>query len=204
MVIVAGAGPGNPEYLTAEVRQAIIQTPKVLAFGRIKESLAQIRQDIDSISRVDEVLEAVQKSSSQDILVLVSGDPCFFGIVDFFKRKGVNIERILPGLSAVQYFAAKLQLPWSEAIVKSFHGRKLELGVLQPGTYFFFTDRENSPRKIAETLAAAGYAGDFYAGYRLSYSDEKIIHIQIGEPLQENDAVAMAAAVLKTTHTEKF
>ena len=71
MVIVAGAGPGNPDYLTTEVRQAISQTPKVLAFGRIKESLAQIRQDIDSISRVDEVLEAVQKSSSKDILVLV-------------------------------------------------------------------------------------------------------------------------------------
>lgn len=196
MCIVAGAGPGNPEYLTTEVLQAIKAAEKVLAFGRIKESLAEIRQNIIAVNRVDEVLTVLKQNS--DVLILVSGDPCFFGIVDYLKRQGVIIDKVLPGISAVQYFAARLRLSWSGACVLSFHGRPLELENIRGETCFFFTDRENTPRKIAEALAEAGYTGDFYAGYRLSYSDEKIIRVRIGEILEENDAVSMAAAVFNT------
>ena len=48
MVIVAGAGPGNPEYLTAEVRQAISQTPKVLALHKYGKTLTLFRASMKS------------------------------------------------------------------------------------------------------------------------------------------------------------
>lgn len=193
MRIVAGAGPGNPECLTQEVRDAIMQAKKVLAFGRIKESLGEIRKDIFAVKTVDEACEEIKKSN--DVLILVSGDPCFFGIVDLLKRKGVMLDKILPGISAVQYFATRLQIPWSEAYVKSFHGRDLELGTLN-SVSFFFTDSKNTPQKINDALAKAGYSGSLYIGYRLSYPDEKIVSTKIGEAIDENNSISIVGVVL--------
>ena len=194
MLTVAGAGVGNPEYLTKEVLERIKFSKRVVAFGRIKGSLSSIRKDIIEAIHVDEVLSFIDEKD--DLLLLVSGDPCFFGIVELLKRKGVFIDKILPGISAAQYFSAKLQIPWSDAIVKSFHGRNLDLKNLKSGVHFFFTDKENSPKKILNALSSENYTGDFYAGYRLSYEDEEIVKVRIGEDIPENNKVAMALAVL--------
>ncbi|MEL3908331.1 MAG: precorrin-6y C5,15-methyltransferase (decarboxylating) subunit CbiE [Treponemataceae bacterium] len=194
MRIVAGAGPGNPECLTKEVHDAIIQAKKVLAFGRIKESFDKIRKDIIFVKSVDEACEEIKKSN--DVLILVSGDPCFFGIVDLLKRRGVKLDKILPGISAVQYFASRLQIPWSNACVKSFHGRELELGSLNSSVCFFFTDSKNTPQKIGKALAEAGYAGKLYIGYRLSYPDEKIISTKIGKAIETNNSISIVGVVL--------
>lgn len=194
MHIAAGAGPGNPEYLTQEVRDAIMQAGKVVAFPRIQESFASIRDDIVSVKTIDEASEEIK--NTDDVLLLVSGDPCFFGIVDYLKRKGVILDKILPGISAVQYFAARLQIPWSGASVISFHGRKLELPELKSSICFFFTDRENTPKKIGAALADVGYSGDIYIGYRLSYTDETIIRTRIGKPIEANNSISIVGVVL--------
>lgn len=194
MRIVAGAGPGNPDYLSKEVRDAILQAKKVLAFGRIKESLESIRKDIIPVKTIDEACK--QLNTPDNVLLLVSGDPCFFGIVDYLKRKGLVLDKVLPGISAVQYFAARLQIPWSGARVISFHGRSLELSKLDSATCFFFTDSENTPKKIAAALADAGYRGDLYIGYRLSYTDETIIRTKIGEPIEANNSISIVGVVL--------
>ena len=129
MLRVAGVGPGNPKYLTKHVEEKIRQAKNVLAFGRISESLQRIREDIIRIDRVDQLLEFLKKE--EEILLLASGDPNFFGIVNYLKKNQIEIEEVLPGISSFQYMTSKLQKPWQEAKFLSLHGREDDLSLVK-------------------------------------------------------------------------
>ncbi len=108
MLTIAGVGPGNPKYLTLDVILAMGQSKKILGFPRVARSLSSLNPNIIEINRVDEVLNFIK--DGQDTLLLASGDPNFYGIVEYIKSKGgVEIKEVLPGLSSFQYFMAKLK-----------------------------------------------------------------------------------------------
>lgn len=193
MRIIAGAGPGNPKYITKEVLEKIETSEKVIAFGRIKETLKDIRADIIAINKVDKAMELFK--SEEDILLLVSGDPNFYGITDIIKRNNIEIDRILPGISSVQYLSCKVKVPWHRAIVKSFHGREIELSE-EGEIFFFFTDSINNPVKINDYLNREGFKGELYIGYNLSYEDEEILKIKIGDKIEDKDKLSVVLAVL--------
>lgn len=194
MIVLGGAGPGNPDLLTFEVKREIENAERVIAFGRIKESLKDIRSDIIEIQRTSDLLEFLD--DGEDALILASGDPCFFGISDLLMRKGIKLDKILPGISSLQYFSSVLKVSTSDASVKSFHGREIDFSDMKGRKFFFFTDSINTPSKISEELKNKGYSGDFFAGYNLSYNDEEIVKIRIGEKLPDKDKVSVVMAVL--------
>ncbi|HLS54114.1 MAG TPA: cobalt-precorrin-7 (C(5))-methyltransferase, partial [Tissierellaceae bacterium] len=110
---MAGVGPGNPKYISLEVIEKIREFKYVVAFPRIATSLKDIREDIIVAKRVEDVLSLIDKQ--EEILLLASGDPNFYGIVEFLKRKKIKIREILPGLTSFQYMMAKLGKAWQGA-----------------------------------------------------------------------------------------
>ncbi len=184
MLKVAGIGPGSREYLTLEVEEQIKNTPIILAFGRIAETLKDIREDIIKVSRVDEVLEYIE--DDKEILLLASGDPNFFGIVNFLKHKGIAIEEVLAGISSFQYMMSKLQKPWQNAKFLSLHGREEDLNIVKRHNLcIILIDKDNMPSSISKTLYNLGIRGTIYAGFNLSYDDENIITKNIGEEIDD-------------------
>lgn len=184
MLTVAGAGPGNPRYLTVDVVEKIKEAEAVIAFGRVGHSIRTIRDDYIEVNRVDQVIEILDKD--RDILLLASGDPNFFGIVDFLKRKGVKVDRVLPGLSSFQYMMSKLQKPWQECIFVSLHGRDHDLeDILGHKLIIILIDKINSPSYISKELDKLGMKGRMYVGFNLSYDDEKIIRANIGDEIED-------------------
>ncbi len=184
MLIIAGVGPGNPEYLTKEVEEEIKNTQYILAFGRIAETLKGIRSDIVKVSRVDEVLKFIEED--KDILLLASGDPNFFGIVDFLKNKEIKIDRVLPGISSFQYMMSKLEKSWQDAKFISLHGRQGDLRqVKNHQLSIILIDKDNMPSSISKRLHDIGIRGNIYAGFNLSYEDEIIIRKNIGEEIED-------------------
>lgn len=184
MLKVAGAGPGNPEYLTKDVEQEIKNAENILAFGRIAESLKDIRQDIIKVEKVAEVLDFLKED--RDTLLLASGDPNFFGIVSFLKNKGIEIESVLPGISSFQYMMCKLQKSWEDAKFLSLHGRKDDLNIVRDHDLsIILIDKDNLPSSISKTLYELRIKGKMYVGFNLSYSDEKIIKVNIGEKIDD-------------------
>ena len=183
MVTVAGVGPGNPKYLTVEVKEAIESAECVLAFGRVSNSLSSIRNDFIQVNRVDDIIKYT--SIHKDLLLLASGDPNFYGVVEFLKKKGVVIKKILPGLSTFQYMMAKLEKSWQGAKFLSLHGRDESLDTVKKNRLvIMLTDKENSPCKISKELWSLGIRGTMYIGFNLSYDDEKIVKINIGEEVE--------------------
>ncbi len=195
MIKIAGAGPGNPKLLTLEVKELIKNSSTVIAFGRIKDSLRSIRNDILRVSRVDELIELLNNSSG-DILVLASGDPNFFGVVDLLKRKGVEISEVYPGISSMQYFFSKIQKSYSHIETLSVHGRDLDFSKLDKyKPYGFLIDEKNNGNYISSSLWELGIRGDIYFGYNLSYDDELIIKKNIGEEIDEPSSLGVVLVV---------
>lgn len=196
MLTVAGGGPGNPKYLTLNVKERIEQAEIVIAFGRIGDSIKPIRADIISISLVAEVLDIIKSNGDKDILLLASGDPNFYGITNYLKRNQIEIREILPGLSSFQYMMAKLGEAWEGANLLSLHGREESLdSVKDYSLTICLTDKKNTPTEISRRLEDLGVKGEMYVGYNLSYRDESIVNIKIGEELE--DFSPLAVVVIK-------
>ena len=190
MLTIAGIGPGNPKYLTIEVLDAIKEVEYILAFGRVAKTFSHIRKDIVEVNRVDEILDYLK--DKEEVLLLASGDPNFFGVVDFIKRKGVNISKVMPGLSSFQYLMAKLEKPWQEAKFISLHGRNGDLeSVRDYRTSIILKDKDNNPNLIAIELKRLNIKGIMYIGFDLSYDSEKIIKINIGEEVVDHSSLGV-------------
>lgn len=184
MLTVAGIGPGNPKYLTVDIKEKIKEAKYILGFGRVAKSLGSIRDDIIEVNMVDEILNYID--DNKEILLLASGDPNFFGIVDFLKRKGVPIKEVLPGLSSFQYMMAKLERPWQEAKFLSLHGRTESLEQIKNSRLnILLIDKNNTPSYISKELYKLNIRGTMYVGFDLSYENEKIIKINIGEEIED-------------------
>lgn len=190
MLTIAGIGPGNPKYLTMEVLEEIKTAEYILAFGRVAQSLSEIRDDIVEVNRVDEILGFLK--DREDVLLLASGDPNFFGVVDFLKRKGADISKVLPGLSSFQYLMAKLEKPWQEAKFISLHGRDRNLEIVRENKLsIILIDRDNNPDFISKELHKLGIKGTMYIGFDLSYGSEKISKINIGQEVEDYSSLGV-------------
>lgn len=182
MLTVAGAGPGSTRYMTLEVIQRIRSAHKVIAFSRIGEEVSKIRQDVVKVSSVDQIPELIE--GERDCLLIASGDPLFYGIVSYLRKKKVKVHRVIPGISSFQYMMAQLGIDWQDAFLTSCHGRSLDLeGVKKSPLSVILLDRENGPTDISRRLQAEGLKGRVHAGSNLSYEDEEIVTVNIGEAL---------------------
>ena len=65
----------------------------------------------------------------QQICVLASGDPGFFGIERLLVGRFGTLVEVHPAPSSVALALARVQLPWDDAVVVSCHGRSLDLAL---------------------------------------------------------------------------
>jgi cobalt-precorrin-7 (C5)-methyltransferase len=126
-IVIAGCGPGSPDYLTDAVRRAVAEAEVLVGSRRLLELFPQIAcRRIPVDSHIEAVLDSIAelRSEGRQVVVLVSGDPCLYSLgqrlVAHFGRENC---RIIPGVSSVQAAFARLGLDWSDARILSAHGR---------------------------------------------------------------------------------
>ncbi len=191
MIRLIGMGPGNIKYVTNDAIEKIKASSKLLAFGRIAETAEKIKGSVIRIGKVSEINEYIIEGEDENIAVLASGDPGFYGILDYLKKSGIVIGEVVPGLSSFQYMMARLGKSWHNAELLSLHGREDGLHrVLNSKLSVILTDTINTPDKISQGIYNAMENGEskfkhgkIYAGFNLSYDDEEIIIKNIGEPI---------------------
>jgi len=184
MIRLVGMGPGSIRYLTMEAVEAIKDTELVIAFGRIAKAAKQIRAEVQTVDRVDQIIDMLD--SNRDIAILASGDPCFFGILDFLQRKGIVVDQVLPGVSSMQYMMARLKKSWQDAAFISFHGRECSIeDIKKSKTSIVLTDSKYTPNYISSLLSSMGVKGKMFVGFNLSYEDEFIVEKEIGSDIDE-------------------
>lgn len=130
-------------------------------------AINEIRQRLNNLSDV--------------IVVLVSGDPLFFGLGRLLLEE-LPTERLTfhPHLSSVQLAFNKIKVPWQDARVVSAHGRSLDelTQALQQGVekIAVLTDGTNTPNAIARLLLALDLPSyyQFWVCENLGCIDERV------------------------------
>ncbi len=187
--------------LDDRVRGMIYSSSAILASKRLFEvfrgynEFETVRDRIKVIKSVDETIEFIRKKyREENMVVLASGDPMFFGIgrrvLNEFGKDAVEIS---PDLSSIQLAFSRIKEVWDDAFLMSLHGgpdplkrRRLPFGINDVPLLLerhkklaILTDRENNPVEIAKTFgpSAAGsrLSPRIYVCERLGSDDEKII-----------------------------
>lgn len=184
MIRVVGMGPGNIKYLSIYALDIIKTSKHLVAFGRLSKDVEKLGIKTQAVNTVKEVLNLISKEENVDILA--SGDPEFYGIVEYLKRNGVEIAEVVPGISSFQYMMAKLQKSWQKFKFMSLHGREEDIKQIKQGKDFvILTDKINTPKEISRKLYELGVRGKIYVGFNLSYENEKIITGRIGDSIED-------------------
>lgn len=190
MIRLVGMGPGSIRHVTAEALDRIRAADRVLAFGRIAKTAQEVRGDIQVLNRVDEALDRLE--AGKDTVILASGDPCFYGILDLLQRRGAYVDEVVPGLSSMQYMMAKLKKSWQDAALISFHGREADIQAVKGcKTAIILADSKHTPGYISCCLRNNGLKGTIYAGFNLSYENELIVEVRIGEAIEDISPLAL-------------
>lgn len=194
MITLVGAGPGSRGSMTLDAVEAVRSADRVVAFPRLKESLEFIRKDIVEIHRISEVEDAV---GEDHLAVVVSGDPLFYGLAATLKRRGVEIYRVVPGISSMQYAASKLQIPWHSMAFHSFHGREVDLDLLlDEKISCVLLDKHYSLTDLSEGLKEKGAEGLIHGASYLSYENEILETKSIGESFDLEGDLALGVIEL--------
>ncbi len=222
-VMLAGIGMGGSDTMTAAVRARLSDTDCVFGAPRMLEAagLPNVAPHTaatcttngtcatypyylasDIIPVLKEMLENPPHGKTGTIrtVVLFSGDPGFYSGAEKLKAAldalpNCAIE-VLPGISSLQYLAAKLGLSWQNAAIMSLHGvpesewlPALKNHVKSARTVFFLTSGAADIRRIGSIFASLRGEPEMsemieytvFAGYQLSYPDEKIVRLTMEE-----------------------
>ena len=179
-VNIVGIGPGNPDLLTGEARQAIAASNILLGDKRMLSAFADSSKTVYDTIKTSAIAEVAAKADpANDVLaVLVSGDVGFFSLAKTISGKLPDCECVrYCGISSLVYFASKLQLSWDDAKIVSMHGRDQNLvaAVAQNKKVFSLTGGDHSPQALCKQLCEHGLGQVLvYVGENLSYPEEKI------------------------------
>lgn len=193
---LVGIGPGNINLLTKEAESSIKNADTVISFGRVANSIFEIRKDLVKIKKVYEIEKIIKKNKCKRIVILASGDPCFFGINEYLIKNDIIPDKIISGISSMQYMMTKIKRNSNKIIPKSFHGRELDFSEFEKGnSYFLFTDKINSPNKISKKMKEMNFKGNIIIGANLSYEEEKIVYKNIGDNIDDYEIAVVVVDI---------
>ena len=203
-MIVAGIGPGNPDYVLPAALRAI-RSAKVLVGG--SRALADFADGGQCTMAIRGDIPAVlsfigEKLREQDVVVMVSGDPGYYSLLDALRRTySEDVLQVIPGISSVQFAFARLALPWHDADFLSFHGRRPsdeELSYAPGRVLGIITDKAYSSRTIPQLLMECGWPKEAKIAIcaRLSYDDERIVRTTLGGVVAEQEETHCVVVVI--------
>ncbi len=161
-VTLVGIGDDGCVGLTSRAMQAVASAQWLVGGERQLAFFPQFHGERLVIkSSLTELMERIAEiASDNNVCILASGDPLFYGIGGLVVKKlGAEHVDVVPHPSSVQWAFARVGLKWDDATVLSLHGRKRS-GFLtrlkQLDKAAVLTDAENSPAQIAAWLLGAG------------------------------------------------
>ena len=177
-VTLIGLGGGTLDTLTQQAREALETAPLILGAKRLLEHLPEHGARKVPAVRSQEILDLLQAAQEETACVVFSGDTGFYsgakGLLPLLEQAGIP-ARVLPGLSSVQLFAARLGRPWQDWRLCSAHGVELDPEVLHGRPTFFLTGGVLTPQSICQRFVEVGLGGlPVTVGENLSYPEEKV------------------------------
>lgn len=157
-VFLIGTGCGAAA-LTAEARAAIDQAQLVIGARRLVDAYAPDGSSRAEAVLAEDIAALIAGAACERICVLFSGDSGFYsGARRLLPLLNGYDVQLLPGISSLQLFAARLGRPWQDWRLCSAHGVACDAvaEVCQGKPVFFLTGGKLGPSELCAQLCEAG------------------------------------------------
>ena len=207
-IYIVGIGPGTESMMTLEAKAVIEKSDCFLGAKRMGEVLLkECEKPFTALYKPEEIKAYIEThEESQMISILVSGDVGFYSAAKKIRAtlKEYQVEMV-PGISTLIYFAAKLQISWEDFAFVSIHGRKQNLisAVKHNEKMAVLLDSKENAWEEFKKLSYY-HMGEVlvYIGSRLSYKEE-IIKVKKAEELTAEDFDNLSVAVIENPFYER-
>ncbi|NES20985.1 MAG: precorrin-6y C5,15-methyltransferase (decarboxylating) subunit CbiE [Symploca sp. SIO3E6] len=208
-VNVVGIGLDGAAGLTETVRQLVEQATLLVGSDRHLSYFPNHSASRLVLTDFTEAIQQIRTHLATDnpdscIVVLVSGDPLFFGLGRFLLAQLPPSQlTFYPHLSAIQLAFNRIKVPWQDAQLISVHGRSLEqltVALKQSVNKIgLLTDQNNTPNAIAQLLLGLDLANcyQFWVCENLGSTDEQVQCLPIEQILQKTFAALNVVVLLR-------
>lgn len=176
-IALVGIGMGNRELLTKEASRWIDEADLLIGAKRMVEAVDAGNREVCYAYLPEDVKQCVKEHAHcRKIAVLLSGDVGFFSGAKKLLEKFHDVE-VLPGISSLSYFCAKLRCSWEDVACASLHGKKDGvIGLLRErGRVFVILGKSEDFSELCRRLTDCGLgAVKVSLGEDLGYPLEKI------------------------------
>lgn len=181
-ITIIGIGMGA-NTVTGEGFQALEQAEVLLGAPRMLAAFSHADKQAYPAYEPDNVKKIVQESDCKRFAMLVSGDPGFFSAAEELASALSEYQvTLIPGISSVSYFFARLKQPWQDAALLSCHGREANLIDTVRRNRLTFALTGGNINALAQALAAAGFDGlTATVGKNLGGENESIFTLPVRE-----------------------
>lgn len=148
-----GIGDNGVEGLLPQYIEWIDECDLLVGGERHLDFFPLFKKEKKAIKGGLSALTAEIQQETRNVVILVSGDPLFYGLGGVLAKK-LSLE-IYPYTSSVQLAFSKMQESWQDAYIVSLHGRSIN-GFAQKidgrKKIAILTDETNTPQAIAKYL----------------------------------------------------
>lgn len=157
-VTLVGCGCGS---LTREAQESLENAELLIGADRLLRQYGKGKKTAAAVTP-EAVLGAIRAEGSGSVCILLSGDSGFYSgmrrLAPILEKEAETELRVLPGISSVQAFAARLRRPWQDWELCSAHGTDCDAvaAVCKGKPAFFLTGGRQGPAQLCRELADAG------------------------------------------------
>lgn len=182
-VSVVGIGMGSVDTMTGEAKRACREADLLIGAKRMTEAVFREGQQAFCAYRAEEILTYMKEHPEYEkIAVVLSGDVGFFSgakeLIASIKEQKLDVElQVIPGISSLVSFCARLHVPWEHVKAVSVHGREERLiaSVRESSAVFALAGGRNQIAEICRQLTEYGFGDcEIAVGEKLSYPEERI------------------------------
>lgn len=178
IIRLIGIGMDGSRTLTAEAREVIEAADVLIGAKRVTEPFSALGKPVFNTWKSGEIAEIIEREKFERPCVLMSGDCGFYSAAERLVGGFGEIDvEIIPGISSVAYFAARIKIPWQDMKFVSLHGAENSIvrNVCRNKYCFFLLGGDISAEHICGELCDYGL-GDIkvFVGENLGYPNERI------------------------------
>jgi precorrin-6Y C5,15-methyltransferase (decarboxylating) len=207
---VVGIGLEGAGGLSGAVKEIIDRATLLVGSDRHLAYFLQHPAQRLTLTDISQTLRQVkERLSSEIIVILVSGDPLFFGLgrllLSYFPPEQLCFH---PHVSSVQLAFSRVKVPWQGATMVSIHGREFDelLTALQKGAspIAVLTDPLHAPGAIARLLLNLDLptSYEFWVCENLGGTDEQIQNLSPQEALMRTFAPLNIVILVQKTEND--
>lgn len=187
-ISILGIGMGQADGFTLQARKACEQADVIIGARRMAEASAKNGKPVYISYKAEEIVRYIKEHPEYErVAVVFSGDIGFYSGAGKVKEQLEVMAReehmelemeMIPGVSSISYFCAKLGIAWEDATILSVHGKKENVlsAVCRAEKTIILAGSNQDIRDICISLTEAGLGAlPVCIGIRLSYEEERIL-----------------------------